>query len=100
MKPKSLSFRLARFFAIVIFAFSAALFFSNFVVTVIPREADVFNSSGEIIGKASLPNQTEEFGLIFLAFGVCSGFQIWTLSLIGKEKSNHGAEPAATDNAV
>jgi hypothetical protein len=86
MQPKSLSFRLARFSAIIIFAFSSLLFVTNFIITVIPREAKVRNPEGEIIGSVRLPEPTEEFGMIFLAFAVFSGFQIWTLSLIGKEK--------------
>lgn len=86
MQPKSLSFRLARFSAVIIFAFSLLLLVTNFVITVIPRKAEVRNPEGEVIGSVRLPEPTEEFGLIFLAFAIFSGFQIWTLSLIGKEK--------------
>ncbi len=86
MQPKSLSFRLARFSAVIIFVFSILLLAANFVITVVPRKVEVRNAEGEVIGSATLREPTEEFGLIFLAFTVFSGFQIWTLSLIGKEK--------------
>ena len=86
MQPKSLSFRLARFSAIIIFAFSLLLFTTNFIITVVPREAKVRNPAGEVIGSVRLPEPTEEFGMIFLSFAVFSGLQIWTLSLIGKKE--------------
>jgi hypothetical protein len=86
MQPKSLSFRLARFSAVVIFAVSLLLLGTNFIVTVIPRKAEVRNSEGKVIGSVRLPEPTEEYGMIFLGFAVFGGFQIWTLSLIGKGK--------------
>jgi hypothetical protein len=86
MQPKSLSFRLARFSAIIIFVVSIMLLATNFIITVVPRKAEVRNSEGIVIGSVRLPESTEEFGMIFLAFSVFSGLQIWTLSLIGKEK--------------
>jgi hypothetical protein len=86
MQPKSLSFRLARFSAVIIFAVSIVLLGTNFAVTVIPRKAEVRNSEGKVIGAVRLPEPTEEYRMIFLGFAVFSGLQIWTLSLIGKEK--------------
>jgi len=86
MQPNLLSFRLARFSAIIIFSFSILLLVTNFMITVVPRKAEVRNLEGDVIGSVRLPESTEEVGMIFFGFAIFSGLQIWTLSLIGKEK--------------
>jgi hypothetical protein len=86
MKPRSLSLILARIIAIIVFVFSLLLFATYFISSTVPREAKVRNAEGEVIGRVALPDRTEDYAVITFAFVMFSGFQIWTLSLIRKEK--------------